>query len=83
MKRTQIQLDDGTFEVLRREAFRDKRSIASIIRSALSGYTSLVKRKKYLTLESFSFIGAGKSAGRGAGHIAENHDEEFVRSMEQ
>ena len=74
MKRAQIQLDDRTFETLRREAFRGKKSIASIIRAVLDRYVSTGRQKKQISPESFSFIGAGTSTGRGAGHIAENHD---------
>mgnify|MGYP001576676913 CR=1 FL=1 len=36
------------------------------------------KRKPKLRLEDFTFIGSGRSHGKGAGTVAERHDEEFA-----
>ena len=37
MKRTQIQLDDATYEAVRRRAFDEGRSMASVVREDLGG----------------------------------------------
>ncbi len=61
MKRTQIQLDDATYEAVRRRAFKDGRSMASVVRDTLAealGTTARNRNKKW-TIEDFTFIGMG------------------------
>ena len=36
MKRTQIQLDDATYEAVRRRAYEQNRSMASVVRETLA-----------------------------------------------
>lgn len=80
MKRTQIQLEEPTFEALRRIAFQKKISVAAVMREMIGMQVS-PKQKSKLRLEDFTFIGSGRSRGKGAGSIAERHDEEFVDSI--
>ncbi len=64
VKRTQIQLDDATYEAVRRRAYEQNRSMASVVREALAkafGVESGVEKRKW-TIEDFPFIGMG-SAG--------------------
>ena len=59
MKRTQIQLDDATYEAVRRRAFEEGRSMASVVRETLArtfGTTAPEARK---TIEDFTFVGIG------------------------
>ena len=82
MKRTQIQFEEPVFESLRKQAFMERTSIAEIIRRAVGErliITSPKKRTKKLSSRYFSFIGAGRSTGRGSGTIAKRHDEELAR----
>ena len=81
MKRTQIQLDEGTFETLRRRAFRERRSIADVVREILRGEVRPSPKGDRLTLKSFSFIGRGASRGKGAGTVSLRHDEEFAETL--
>lgn len=71
MRRMQIQLDDATYEALRRLAFARRRSLAATIREilhqALGTVTPAPRR-----LEAFTFIGAFAS-GR-ADRASEQHD---------
>ena len=80
MIRTQIQLDESTWERLRQIAFQKKTSIAAVVREMIKAQVS-PKRKTKLRMEDFTFIGSGRSRGKGAGTIAERHDEEFADSI--
>lgn len=61
MRRTQIQLDDATYEAVRRRAFERGRSMASVVRETLSeafGTASLAQEPQR-TIEDFTFVGMG------------------------
>ncbi len=62
MKRTQIQLDEATYEAVRRKAFEQGRSMASVVRETLAEAfgTSARRGKRKLTIEDFTFIGMGR-----------------------
>ena len=71
MKRTQLQLDDETFERLRNRAHAERRSIASLIRDALERADPQPARQR---LSDFQFVGAGRSASPTGRPISEDHD---------
>lgn len=74
MKRTQVQLDEGTYEQLRRQAFERGISIAALIRETLHeqlGTRSPSRRR----LDDFHFIASGCSQQSGQEPISERHDE--------
>ncbi|HEX9722384.1 MAG TPA: CopG family transcriptional regulator [Candidatus Paceibacterota bacterium] len=77
MIRTQIQLDESTWERLRQVAFERKSSIAAVIREMIKTQVS-PKQKTRLRAEDFSFVGSGRSRGKGAGTVSERHDDEFA-----
>lgn len=62
MKRTQIQLDEATYEAVRRKAFEQGVSMASVVRETLADAlgTSRESKKRKLTIEDFTFIGMGR-----------------------
>ncbi|HEY4509591.1 MAG TPA: CopG family transcriptional regulator [Candidatus Paceibacterota bacterium] len=76
MIRTQIQLDESTWERLRQIAFQGKSSIAAVIREMINTQVS-PKKKAMSRTEDFTFIASGRSRGKGSGTISERHDEEF------
>lgn len=76
MKRTQIQLDEQTFERIRERAFRERASIAQVIRRALIQHISEGPAKRGGI--TFSFVGSGRSRRKGSGRIAERHDDELA-----
>lgn len=80
MIRTQIQLDESTWERLRQIAFQGKSSIAAVIREMISAQVSS-KKKAMPRMEDFTFISSGRSRGKGAGAISERHDEEFTNGI--
>ncbi|TSC78194.1 MAG: hypothetical protein G01um101429_882 [Parcubacteria group bacterium Gr01-1014_29] len=76
MKRTQIQLDEHTRDILRKRAFHERRSVSDVIREALRESIHRQEMKPF-GVASFSFIGAGVSRGKRSGRISEKHDEEL------
>ena len=74
MKRLQIQLDDASYEAVRRLAFARHQSVAATIRELL-GQTlgSSPAQKRRLRLEDFTFVGA--MASDGSECVSENHDD--------
>lgn len=64
MKRTQIQLDEATYEAVRRKAFEQGRSMASVVRETLAAAlgTADKSRHRKLTIDDFTFIGMGRDA---------------------
>lgn len=80
MIRTQIQLEESTWERLRQIAFQRKISIAAVIREMIKAHDS-PKQKAKIRTEDLTFIGSGRSRGKGAGSISDRHDEEFASGI--
>lgn len=59
MRRTQIQLDDATYEAVRRRAFEQGRSMAAVVREALSEAFGAPASKPFRTIDDFTFVGMG------------------------
>ena len=80
MKRTQIQLDEPTYDVLRSQAFRRGISMAALIRELLHkqlGLSSTRARR----LDDLQFIGSGRSAESELDPISEKHDEALAEDF--
>jgi hypothetical protein len=69
MVRTQLQLDEPTYEALRRVAHRRRTSMSSVVRDILHEHLQIKGSTDYTKL---SFIGAGAS---GRSDVSERHDE--------
>ena len=74
MRRTLVQFDEDTYEKLRQRAFENKQSMASIVRELVSKGLDAGKRKKYRTLQDFSFVGSGASKQGRLAPVSERHD---------
>ncbi len=72
MRRLQIQLDESSYEALRRRAFERRQSLAATVRELL-GQSLRTARKRQRRLEDFTFVGSGKSPQ--PVRISEEHDE--------
>ena len=74
MKRLQIQLDEVLYDALRRRAFEEQASMASVVRDALAcSFETL--RPPPRTLEDFVFIGTDNSEPPPEGPVSVRHDE--------
>jgi hypothetical protein len=74
MKRTQIQLDERTYEALRRRAYDQKKSMAFVARSLLEGALGLSPSQKP-SIKDFPFVGCGSSDQANLSPVSERHDE--------
>jgi len=76
MRRVQIQLDEATYENLRREAFLHRRSLAATVRELLRRELGTPARRQ--RRQEFSFIGAGSSTDPYP--VSEEHDRALAES---
>ena len=74
MKRLQIQLDETLYEALRRRAFEEQASMASVVRDALTGAFGTAGSSQR-SLGDFRFVGSGSSEPPPGGPVSERHDE--------
>ena len=82
MRRTQIQLDDATYEAVRRRAFEQGRSMASVVRETLAEALGTRGAGPRRRIEDFKFIGmASDPAPPPDGSVAENHDRWFAEAV--
>ena len=75
MKRTQIQLDEEVYELLRHRAFKEKKSIAGVIREIVKGDISQSDHHPSFSVNDFAFIGVGRSKQGRLRPVSERHDE--------
>ncbi len=75
MKRTQIQLDEEVYELLRHRAFKEKKSIAGVIREIVKGDMSQSGHHPSSSAKDFAFIGSGRSKQGRLRPVSERHDE--------
>jgi hypothetical protein len=80
MKRTQVQLDESTYQLLRRMAFEKEISMAGLIRQVLQEHlgTRPARRRR---VEDFTFIGSGYSNESKFDPISERHDEALAEDL--
>jgi hypothetical protein len=81
MKRPQIQLDERTYETLRRRAFERGCSISALIRELLAHSLEASRTKRRSTIKDFSCIGAGRSRQERISPVSERHDEALGEAL--
>ncbi len=81
MRRTQIQLDEPTYQLLRKQAFERGVSMATLLREAVGQY--LVPKRKQFRIEELTFIGSGYSDQGDLAPISERHDEALAEDLER
>ena len=80
MKRTQVQLDDTTYVLAKQKAFVENKSMAAIIREAVAEYLTSPDGSR-TGLESFTFIGSGRSGPGGPRPLSERHDDALAEDF--
>ena len=75
MKRVSIGLDNDLYEILRDQAFREKKSIAGVIREIVKKDISQSDRHRSSSKKDFTFIGVGRSKQGPLKPVSERHDE--------
>ena len=86
MKRTQIQLEDETYQLLRRRASEQGKCLSALVREILeeslgAAPQRLQTPKRRLRIEDFTFIGSGRSKPSRWDPISENHDEALAEDL--
>ena len=81
MKRTQIQLDERTYETLRRRAFERGCSVSAYVREVLAYTLGTAKSKQKRSIANFKFIGAASSRQGQLAPVSERHDEALAESL--
>jgi plasmid stability protein len=84
MKRTLVQLDEETYRKLRQQAFRQERSIASLVREMVTkGLEGEAGGKRPLRVSQFSSVRAGRSRQGRLSPVSERHDEVLAAAFEK
>lgn len=81
MRRAQIQLDERTYETLRRQAYERGCSISALVRNALARSLAPRASKRRPTISAFTFIGAGSSRQGRLAPVSERHDEALAEAL--
>jgi hypothetical protein len=79
MKRTQVQLDEPTYQLLRKRAFERGISLSALLREVLQQY--LAGGASFPRFEEFSFVGSGRSKQGKLAPVSERHDEALAESL--
>ena len=74
MIRTQIQLDEATYLLVRQRAHAENKSLAAVVRDALTQYLTSPGGRA-AGMDKFTFIGSGRSEPGGPSPLSERHDE--------
>ena len=75
MKRVSIGLDNDLYEILRDQAFREKKSIAEVIRDIIRKDIFQSDHHRSSLVKGFTFIGIGWSNQEPLKPVSERHDE--------
>ncbi|HUL37952.1 MAG TPA: hypothetical protein VLW47_09710 [Thermodesulfobacteriota bacterium] len=75
MKRAQIQIDEEVYELLRNRAFKEKKSIAGVIREIVRKDIYQPDQHRSSSIKDFTFIGIGRSKQGPLKPVSERHDE--------
>jgi plasmid stability protein len=82
MKRLLIQLEEETFRRLRERAFRQERSIASLVRELVArGLAEEAPSKRRTRASQFSSVGAGRSKQGLLAPVSERHDDALAAAL--
>jgi predicted CopG family antitoxin len=83
MKRAQVQIDEEVYELLRHRAFKEKKSIAGIIREIVKKDISQSDRRRSSSVKNFKFIGVGRSKQGSLKPVSERHDEALEEAFQK
>ncbi len=79
MKRSQVQLDEATYELPRRSAFERGVSLSAFLREVIQQH--FAARPARRRVEDFRFIGSGNSDQGRLAPVSERHDETLVEDF--
>ena len=83
MKRAQVQIDEEIYELLRHWAFKEKKSIAGVIREIVKKDISQSDRHRSSSVKNFKFVGSGRSKQGTLKPVSERHDEALEEAFQK
>lgn len=83
MRRTLVQLDEDTYRKLRQKAFRQERSISSLVRAMVVQGLEGEARTKPKRVGQFLSVGVGRSRQGRLSPVSERHDEALTAALEK
>jgi hypothetical protein len=78
MHRLPIQLDEKSYTLLKRRAFKENRSIASLVRESVSKF---VKNEPQRSAADFPFVASGRSRQDSRSPVSEKHDHALAQAI--
>ena len=75
MRRTLIQFDEETYRALRQRAFREERSVSSLVRDLVAKGLASDTRERRTHVRQFASVRAGRSRQGRLSPVSERHDE--------
>ena len=79
-----MQLDESTYRKLRQEAYRQQRSVSSLVREmVVQALEGGAKRLKPTRVSQFVSVGASRSKQGTLTPISERHDEALARAFDK
>jgi plasmid stability protein len=84
MKRMLVQFDEQTYQKLRQRAFREERSISSLVREMVAkGLEGDAVRERPTRLSHLRSVRAGRSKQGRLSPVSEKHDEALAAAFEK
>jgi hypothetical protein len=83
MRRTLLQFDEGTYNALRLQAFRQKRSIASVVREFVLRGLGETTPQPPTDVSQLASVRAGRSKQRRSSRVSEKHDDALAAAFEK
>jgi len=83
MRRTLIQFDPDTYQQLRQRAFREERSIASLVRELVgAGLAGRTTRGRPTRINQLLSVRSGRSKQGRLSPLSERHDEALEKAFD-
>jgi plasmid stability protein len=84
MKRTLVQFDSETHQKLRLQAFRERRSLAAVVRDLVAaGLAGEGGHSKPASIREFASVRAGRSTAGAATPVSEHHDAAIAEAFKR
>jgi plasmid stability protein len=81
MKRTLVQFDEDTYRALRLRAFREERSVSSLVREMVDQGLKRTAAGRPSRVDQFSSVAAGRSKKTSSAPVSEAHDEALAAAF--
>jgi len=83
MKRTLVQFDEETYQQLRQRAFRQERSVSSLVRELVArGLETRSGSPRATQVSQFASLRAGRSKQGRTAPVSEKHDQALAAAFE-